>query len=721
MGSIFAAGVFGVGIKELASMADSMQQLRDRIGLLSGGAGEVSMVMEELAQRANTTRTTLSDLATTYVRLGNSTKETGIDTRTLLDLTESLQKTFLLSGSTAQEAAAASVQLSQGLASGALRGEEFNSVMEQNVVMGDLLSKELGKTRGELRAMAKEGRITNKEVMGALLKNFDALGKQSEKLRITIGQGVSIAMNNFLVTLDKVNEKLNLSSGIGKGIIALGDNLGYIATVLGTLSLSLLPAFIKMLNQARVAMVSFAAANPIILMLTGLSLSIGYAINNFDQLKTGWHRTMADMKTAAADFVESMSGFFVAFRVFHGDSMEDAKKSVREWVKEMRIGAITSQIAADTISESQKKAAEDAATAEKRRQEALRRLNSSLLGADKKSKELLADLNKLYASGAISAERYYSIVGSTRQKMANKDFRDGKNDLFAYRDALLEIQRTELNRSFSSGAISAREYREEINSIEISKLNEQLAAGRINLYQFNQELSKIPNTLTVFQSIEVGVMQYLDSISAYSATIISATGSVMKSVEDEFVTFVKTGEATWQSFADNIIDQILRITYQMMIAKPIIESVMGLLSPAGYSIGGGGTMGQAPMLPNAKGNAFGKSGVIPFAKGGVVSQPTMFGFGGGRTGLMGEAGEEAIMPLQRMPNGDLGIQASTAPVIISVVNNATGAEISQTESRGANGERQIEIIVHNIVKGGLRTGKYDREMRDAYGSGRRGV
>ena len=73
---------------------------------------------------------------------------------------------------------------------------------------------------------------------------------------------------------------------------------------------------------------------------------------------------------------------------------------------------------------------------------------------------------------------------------------------------------------------------------------------------------------------------------------------------------------------------------------------------------------------NANGNAFSHGRVLPFAQGGVVSSPTMFPMAGNRTGIMGEKGAEAIMPLKRTPSGQLGVQAQTSPATVNVYNQS---------------------------------------------------
>ena len=136
---------------------------------------------------------------------------------------------------------------------------------------------------------------------------------------------------------------------------------------------------------------------------------------------------------------------------------------------------------------------------------------------------------------------------------------------------------------------------------------------------------------------------------------------------------------------------------------------------------------QKAATANAHGNIYGEEGIRAFARGGtftnqIVQNPTLFKFAQG-TGLMGEAGPEAIMPLTRMPNGDLGVKAAGnggAQVQVNIYNKA-GAEISQEERTGADGSRQIDIIIGGIVDKHLASGKADRVLGSRFGITPRGV
>lgn len=128
---------------------------------------------------------------------------------------------------------------------------------------------------------------------------------------------------------------------------------------------------------------------------------------------------------------------------------------------------------------------------------------------------------------------------------------------------------------------------------------------------------------------------------------------------------------------------------------------------------------------SANGNAFfGGRLVTAFARGGIVTRPTYFGFDGG-IGLMGEAGDEAILPLRRGSDGKLGVAntgggAAASPVIIQVIDQRSGGGKVETEtSKNANGDQMIKMFVRDEVKSTLSSGAADSDMNARYGASRK--
>ncbi|MDF3199064.1 phage tail tape measure protein [Pseudomonas sp. 1912-s] len=164
---------------------------------------------------------------------------------------------------------------------------------------------------------------------------------------------------------------------------------------------------------------------------------------------------------------------------------------------------------------------------------------------------------------------------------------------------------------------------------------------------------------------------YLDSARNIAGQTKSLFGNAFSSMEDAVVNFAMTGKASFSDFAKSILADMARIATRQA-SSALLSSLVG--ATARYFGGGGGSGGASqagytgtdlsnftPGSIQAKGGAW-SGGVQMFADGGaftntIVSKPTAFGMAGGKTGVMGEAGEEAIMPLTRTANGKLGVSA----------------------------------------------------------------
>jgi phage-related minor tail protein len=113
----------------------------------------------------------------------------------------------------------------------------------------------------------------------------------------------------------------------------------------------------------------------------------------------------------------------------------------------------------------------------------------------------------------------------------------------------------------------------------------------------------------------------------------------------------------------------------------------------------------------AKGDAFEHGSVIPFAAGGVVGGPTAFAMAGGRMGLMGEAGAEAIMPLRRGANGKLGVMGTVPRVEI---HNNLGVEANARVD--ASGDRMRIVLEAAQLGASMAESRVNRSLRSGYGA-----
>ena len=162
------------------------------------------------------------------------------------------------------------------------------------------------------------------------------------------------------------------------------------------------------------------------------------------------------------------------------------------------------------------------------------------------------------------------------------------------------------------------------------------------------------------------------------------------------------GADAWKRFAAGIAEAALQAA--LFNEGPLKGLFGGTTGPSGGGIGGilSGVGNFFGSLFNANGNAFNAGRVVPFATGGIVTGPTMFPMAGSRTGIMGEAGPEAIMPLTRLPGGKLGVQSmggggGTVINYAPVINAEAGADVATIEALLARQYQQFRAEVPSIV------------------------
>src|SRR5690606_24739899 len=114
-------------------------------------------------------------------------------------------------------------------ASGALRGEELNSVLEQTPRLAEAIAAGMGIPFGQLRALAAEGRITADAIIRALIDQSDVLQGEFDRMPTTIGQALTKIENGWLRYIGQTNEAVGASENIADALGAVGDHLEEIA------------------------------------------------------------------------------------------------------------------------------------------------------------------------------------------------------------------------------------------------------------------------------------------------------------------------------------------------------------------------------------------------------------------------------------------------------------------------------------------------------------
>ena len=229
----FAFAGLGIGIRSLVGLADTFTSIQNRIRVVTNSTSELNTVTEELFAISGRTRSSFQATAEVYSRTALATKELGISQAATLQFTESLNQAVILSGAGAQEANNALIQLSQGLASGALRGDELRSVLEQLPVVADVISSSLGVTRGELRELGAEGKISAEIIVVAFEKARERLAEDFGKTIPTIAQAFQRLNDTLTLFLGEAGKASSASANFAKSIVFLADNIGIVIEAFG--------------------------------------------------------------------------------------------------------------------------------------------------------------------------------------------------------------------------------------------------------------------------------------------------------------------------------------------------------------------------------------------------------------------------------------------------------------------------------------------------------
>lgn len=220
------AGISAVALgRQFLDLADRSTQLENRLKLVTNSTTELTIVQQELFELSQRTRTSFEGTVTLFSRVSRATSELGISQSRMLRVTETINQAMVVSGASAQEAEAALIQLSQGLAAGALRGEELNSVMEQTPRLAQAIAAGMGITIGQLRQMGQEGRITAQTVIEALESQAETIANEFGDMRATVGQAMTAVGNSFLNMIGRIDEAVAGSERLAKLLLLVSEGL----------------------------------------------------------------------------------------------------------------------------------------------------------------------------------------------------------------------------------------------------------------------------------------------------------------------------------------------------------------------------------------------------------------------------------------------------------------------------------------------------------------
>ncbi|ELW9535080.1 tape measure protein [Enterobacter roggenkampii] len=249
-----------LSVQQVSQYADAWTTLNNKLANALRPSEQLVDVTERVFNITQQTRGSLDATASLYARLERATREYGTSADDLAKLTTIINQGFVVSGATAQEAENAIIQLSQGLASGALRGEEFNSVNEQGNRIIVALADSMGVSIGQMRQMAAAGKLTTDVVVNGLLSQGTAIGNEFANTTTTISQALQVAGNNITKFFGENSTVKTGTAIFNDAVISVSENIGALSAILTAAAAVMGSRYVGALTMATAAKVKAAVA-----------------------------------------------------------------------------------------------------------------------------------------------------------------------------------------------------------------------------------------------------------------------------------------------------------------------------------------------------------------------------------------------------------------------------------------------------------------------------
>jgi tape measure domain-containing protein len=268
------------------AMADAITTLDNRLKLSTGSAAAASVAFDDLYKAAQSSGVSFTELSSVYSTMARA----GFANITAV---KAIGDAMAISGGSAQGMQAALVQLGQGLASGTLRGEELNSIMEQAPRLAQAMADGLGVPRGALRKLGEEGQLTAERVIEALEKAAPQLAEEVTKSTATVSQGMTRISNSTTRLVSDLDKAVGGSAALADALVLLSkgmdsfasivrENQGVIVGLFAAISgaavlasLAALPAAFAAIKVAVVGLTAVLVANPLVLAFLGIGAAAG--------------------------------------------------------------------------------------------------------------------------------------------------------------------------------------------------------------------------------------------------------------------------------------------------------------------------------------------------------------------------------------------------------------------------------------------------------------
>lgn len=527
----FSVSALTGAIRGIANAADSYNLMNARLKLATGSQEEFNTAQTELRKIATATQTPLESLATLYGRISRPLKEAGRSQADILKVTEAVATSFRVSGASAQEAENGVIQFAQALGSGALRGDEFNSVAEQAPRLMLALADSIGVPVGALKEMAAQGLLTASVVTDALVGQLDTLRTEAESLPETVGGAMTALSDSFDKAIGQANVQplIDAINSLGKTLSdpVVVDNLVRLASALATLAGTAVDGASEFVDLGK--RIGFVAANSAG-MVTELD-KVDQQIKDLDRSLQGTGlNTTIDGILFSTEELQAKRDALVAFRnaivaeqegmntelEFLADVANEAAKAAQQadiaqrgqYIGELK--ALQDKLVADA-----KKGGKALAAEERKANTELKKVRDDRLKIEQRYKDALAEMN---SSGESSYGAAQALKVGARQALQAGDVEGAQAKAQAALKMLQELQQAGENTYGFAGFVGElRDIELAANDIEKSRAEDKIAAIKQSVVDLAAQAEKLKNTPISFKLDEeslAGVRSQIEQLAA---------------------------------------------------------------------------------------------------------------------------------------------------------------------------------------------------------------
>ncbi|OUT11842.1 hypothetical protein B9N62_02690 [Campylobacter concisus] len=722
-------------VREFVQISDEMSLMSSRLKKATDSMVEFTAQQKAMHAIARDTHADIKDTTDLYVKLAPALKDLGKSTEDINKVTSNFTKALQLGGASAEEAAAAIKQFGQAMGSGALKGDEFNSIAEASPTLMRYLADGLGVPIGKLKELGGQSKLTAEAVSGALLKMSDQIDKDFTQMPVTVGKAFTDLKTEMSLLVAEFNEAAGATGGMSQGLEKIADWIKDNRSNIVEFGLDVYRSF--QLMGTAVIWLGLAVDKVFSAIPTAIALAIDTATTT---LSNGLNSMIAEAEEAYNSIASLWGGETRFGRI---DISTNLSSKLLEHYKETEknidlvqetIKGLLKDIAEDTMSsaapkinekfEGIRQSVKNTGTQATKTKEQISALNRALLEIAQSG---MSEIEKKRDNVARKAQEWTALGVSPdkiaeyrKNELAKIDAEETKNKMAEQEktkqeqikaiNEYLQLKDREFNLAKRRTELITDETARRIELIEIERAHalEQydamLKKGEINKEYYDKAVA-LENALHQKQIFDASTWGQIMHSGLNS--LESAMGNFFDYSSDRFMKF--------GDLAQDILGQIYRQIVKMMIIQPLINSVTSMLpgmsgeaTPKHQALPAGGFASVLNATQAAQGGVFNSPDLHSYANS-IVSKPTFFKFAKGGIpdiGVMGEkngGSPEAIMPLTRTSNGDLGVKAQVGAslnnVKVEVINQTReDVKVSNAAVRRNDGEWVISLVLNGVSK-----------------------